>query len=45
MSGLRFSTEPHFDCPDDNLSDHAFIWASKSIGGRDAGEEFVACGV
>jgi hypothetical protein len=45
MSGLRFSTEPPFDCPDDNLSDHAFIWASKSIGGRDAGEEFVAYGV
>jgi hypothetical protein len=45
MSGLRFRTEPHFDCPDDDLSDATFDWATKFIGGWDAVEEFVAGGV
>jgi hypothetical protein len=45
MSGLRFHTEPPFDCPDDDLSDAAFVWASKFIGDQDAMEEFVACSV
>jgi hypothetical protein len=45
MSSLRFRTKPPFDCPDDDLSDAAFVWASKFIGGRDAMVEFVACGV
>jgi hypothetical protein len=40
-----FSMEPPFDCPKDNLSDSAFVWASKFIEGRDAIEEFVAYGV
>jgi hypothetical protein len=34
--------EPPFDCPDDDLSDVAFVWASKSIRGQDAMEEFVS---
>jgi hypothetical protein len=45
MSGLHFYMEPPFVCPDDDLSDAAFIWASKFIGGQDAMEEFAACGV
>jgi hypothetical protein len=45
MSSLHFSTEPPFDCPNDDLSDNAFVWASKSIRGRDDVEEFVACNV
>jgi hypothetical protein len=45
MSALKFHTKPSFNCPDDDLSDSAFVWASKSIGGRDAVEEFISCGV
>jgi hypothetical protein len=45
MSALRFHTKPPFDCPGDDLSDVAFIQASQCIGGRDAVEEFVSCGV
>jgi hypothetical protein len=45
MSALRFRTNPSFDCPNDNLSDGAFVWASKSIGGWDAVEEFISCDV
>jgi hypothetical protein len=41
MSGLRYCTEPLFDCPDDDLSDDAFVWTSKFIGARDVVEEFV----
>jgi hypothetical protein len=45
MSALHFRTEPPFDCPDDDLSIDAFVWAYKYIGGWDAMEEFVACGI
>jgi hypothetical protein len=45
MSGLHFRTESPFDCPDNDLSDAAFVWASKFIRGRDAVEEFVPCSV
>jgi hypothetical protein len=45
MSTLRFCTRPSYDCPGDDLSDNAFIWASKCIGGRDVVEKFVSCGV
>jgi hypothetical protein len=45
MSALRFCMKPSFDCPDDDLSDGAFIRASKCIGGLDTMEEFVSCGV
>jgi hypothetical protein len=37
--------KPSFDCPNDDLSDDAFIWASKCIRGRDAMEKFMSCGV
>jgi hypothetical protein len=45
MSALKFHTKPSFDCPNDDFSDGAFIWASKCIGGQNALEEFVSCGV
>jgi hypothetical protein len=41
---LDFRTEPPFDCADDNSGDIAFVRATKFIGGRDAVEEFLACG-
>jgi hypothetical protein len=43
MSTLKFDMKPSFNCPDDDLSDRAFVWASKCINGRDAVEEFVPC--
>jgi hypothetical protein len=45
MSALKFHTNPSFKCPDDDLSDGAFIWALKCINGWDSVEEFVSCGV
>jgi hypothetical protein len=45
MSALKFHTKSSFNCPNDDLSDRAFVWALTSIGGRDAVEEFVSCGV
>jgi hypothetical protein len=45
MCCFNFHTKPSFKCPDDNLRDGVFVWASKNIRGRDAVEEFVACGV
>lgn len=45
MSGLRFCAESHLVSLDDDLSDTAFVWAFKFVGGWDAVEEFMACGV
>jgi hypothetical protein len=45
MSAMKFHTKPSFDCPRDDLSNGTFVLASKCIGGRDAMEEFVSCGV
>jgi hypothetical protein len=45
MCGLDFRMEPPFDCADDDLGDVAFVQATKFIRGRDAMEEFLACGV
>jgi hypothetical protein len=45
MSTLKFHTKPYFKCPHDDLSNEAFTWASKCIGGQDAVEEFICCGV
>jgi hypothetical protein len=33
LSCLSFRTKPSFECADDDLSDDAFFWASKHIGG------------
>jgi hypothetical protein len=37
--------EPPFDCPDDDSGDTAFIKAVSFIGGQDAIEEYLACGI
>jgi hypothetical protein len=44
MRALRFRRKPSFDCPDDDLSDNAIVWASKCVRGREAIEEFVSRG-
>jgi hypothetical protein len=31
MSCLNFHTNPSFECADDNLSNAAFIWASRNF--------------
>jgi hypothetical protein len=45
LCGLDFWMEPPFDCADDDLGNTAFVQATKFIGGWDAMEEFVACGI
>jgi hypothetical protein len=45
MCGLDFQTEPPFDCTDDDSGDVAFIKAESFIGGRDAVEQYLACGM
>jgi hypothetical protein len=45
MSVLDFRTEPPFNCADNDSGDITFVWVTKFIGGRDAIEEFLACGV
>jgi hypothetical protein len=45
MCSLEFQTEPPFACADDDSGDVAFVQATKFIGGRDAVEEFIACGM
>jgi hypothetical protein len=37
--------DPPFDYANDDLGDIAFVQATKFIGGRDAMEEFIACGM
>jgi hypothetical protein len=44
MTGLDFSMEPPFECPDDDTNDVAFVKATLLIGSRDAIEEYMACG-
>jgi hypothetical protein len=43
MVALDFATEPLFECVDDDAGDVAFVKATRSIGGRDAIEEYMAC--
>jgi hypothetical protein len=45
MSTIKFCTKSSYDCFGEDLSDGAFVWASKCIEGRDAVEEFKSCGV
>jgi hypothetical protein len=45
MSLLDFMVELEVDCPDSDANDVAFVWATTTIGGHDAVEEFVACRV
>jgi hypothetical protein len=45
MSPLDFSTQPPFDCADDDSGDVAFVCAMNLIGGQGAVEEYLACGL
>jgi hypothetical protein len=45
MCALNFCTKPFVQDSVGDLNDDAFISACKNIGGRDAVEEFVSCGV
>jgi hypothetical protein len=45
MSALKFGMKPSIENSGEDLSDDAFIWASKCIGGQDTMEEFVSSGV
>jgi hypothetical protein len=45
MSALNFHTKPSIQNSGEDLSDDAFISASRNIEGRDDVEEFVSCGV
>jgi hypothetical protein len=42
---LNFMMEPPFECPDDEIGDPAFVKATRTIGGRDDVEEYMACGL
>jgi hypothetical protein len=43
MGELDYTVEPKVECPDNDPNDVTFIQATATIGGRDAGEEYVAC--
>jgi hypothetical protein len=43
MTPLDFSTEPLFDCADDDCGDAAFVRNTSLIGGQDTIEEYLAC--
>jgi hypothetical protein len=43
MSELDYVVEPEVEWLDNDPNDAAFIWATATIGGRDAVEEYVAC--
>jgi hypothetical protein len=45
MCSLDFRTGPPFDCSGDDSWDATYVRATKFIRGRDAVEEFVACGI
>jgi hypothetical protein len=42
---LDFKTEPSFECGNNDASYAAFVSATRSIGGWDAIEEYMACGL
>jgi hypothetical protein len=43
MHALDYTVEKEVECPEDDANDTTFIWATATIGGWDAIEEFVAC--
>jgi hypothetical protein len=45
MTGLDFTMEPPFECPESDAGDVTFIKATCFIGGRDAVEEYMAHGL
>jgi hypothetical protein len=42
---LDFKTEPSFECGNNDASYAAIVSATRSIGGWDAVEEYMACGL
>jgi hypothetical protein len=45
MTPLDFTTEPPFECANDDSGDAAFVCVASLIGGQDAVEEYLACGM
>jgi hypothetical protein len=45
MTDLSFVTDPPFDCSDGEVSDAAFVKATRTIGCRDAVDEYMAFGL
>jgi hypothetical protein len=45
LCALDFQTKPPVDCPDHDSRDAGFVKVASSIGGRDAVEEYLACGI
>jgi hypothetical protein len=45
MTDLNFITDPPFDRLDEVVNDVAFVKATCTIGGQDAMEEYMACGL
>jgi hypothetical protein len=45
MTRLDFVMEPSFECSDDEAGDMAFIKATRTIGGQDTVEEYMAYGL
>jgi hypothetical protein len=45
MSALNFCTKPSVQDFGVDVSDDAFVWASRNVRGGDTVEEFVSCGV
>jgi hypothetical protein len=45
LCALGFQMKMPVDYPDDDLGDIAFVKAASSVGGRDAVEEYLACGM
>jgi hypothetical protein len=43
ITELSIVSNPSFSCPNDDVSDGAFVKATRTIGGRDAMEEYVVC--
>jgi hypothetical protein len=45
MIELDFVAELPFECPDEDIGDVAFVKATRTVGGRDAVEEYMASGL
>jgi hypothetical protein len=43
MDEFDYTIEPEVECPDNDPNDVAFVWATASIRGHDAIEEYIAC--
>jgi hypothetical protein len=43
MSALDFSTDPSFECADDDTGDLTFVHSTSLIGGQDIVEEYLTC--